>query len=137
MIKFTYIEFQVKLLIFRYMNGFFGVVSNTDCIRDVFYGTDYHSHLGTKRAGKVFIVPEKGFRRSIHLIENYYFRTRFEDELKNFCGNSGLEIEYYPGSGEIVQMTADGFTQLKEPGDKMQICSFVWVYYGYPPSYYG
>lgn len=265
MIKFTIEEFLFKLLIFSNMSGFFGVVSKRDCVRDVFYGTDYHSHLGTKRAGIVFIVPEKGFRRSIHTIENSYFRNKFEDELKDFAGysgmgiisdtdpqpilfnshlgpfsivtvsrlvniseleekilrqknhftenfegninptevvanlicekesfvsgienvfknvkgscslliltengiiaardklgrtpvvigkkddayaaasescsfpNTGFEIEYFLGPGEIIQITADGFTQLRKPGDKMQICSFLWVYYGYPPSYY-
>ena len=50
--------------------------------------------------------------------------------------NTGFEIEYYLGPGEIVHVTADGFTQLRKPGEKMQICSFLWVYYGYPPSYY-
>ncbi len=247
------------------MSGFFGVVSKNDCTKDVFYGTDYHSHLGTKRAGMVFNVPGRGFRRSIHTIENSYFRTKFEDELKDFSGNSGMgiisdtdpqpilftshlgrfavvtvsrlvniteleqkllsqrnhltenfegninptevvanlinekesfvagienvfnsvkgscslliltengiiaardklgrtpvvigkkegafaaasetcafpntgyETEYYLGPGEVVQITADGIRQLRKPGDKMQICSFLWVYYGYPPSYY-
>ncbi|MCJ7449965.1 MAG: amidophosphoribosyltransferase [Bacteroidales bacterium] len=247
------------------MSGFFGVISKTDCVKDVFYGTDYHSHLGTKRAGMVFIVPEKGFRRSIHSIENSYFRMKFEDELKEFTGNSGMgiisdtdpqpilfnshlgrfaiatvsrlvniaeleerilnqkkhftenfegninptevvanlicekesfisgienvfesikgscslliltengiiaardklgrtpvvigrkegayavasescsfpntgfDLEYFLGAGEIIHLTNDGFTQLKKPGDRMQICSFLWVYYGYPPSYY-
>jgi len=247
------------------MSGFFGVISKTGCVEDVFYGTDYHSHLGTKRAGMVFIVPHKGFRRSIHNLENAYFRNKFEDELKNFEGNSGMgiisdtdpqpilfnshlgrfaivtvsrllnleelekrflgrknhftenfegninptevvanlicekddfisgienvfenikgscsmlilteneiiavrdkfgrtpvvigkkegahavavetcsfpntgfEIEYYLGPGEIVQITSDSYTQLKKPGDRMQICAFLWVYYGYPPSYY-
>jgi amidophosphoribosyltransferase len=247
------------------MSGFYGVVSKSDCVKEVFYGTDYHSHLGTKRAGMVFIVPEKGFRRSIHTLENAYFRSKFEDELKEFSGlsgmgiisdtdpqpilfnshlgrfaivtvsrlvnieelekrilerkrhftenfegninptevianlicekenfvsgienvfenikgscslliltdngiiaardklgrtpvvigkkegalavasetcsfpNTGFEIEYYLGPGEIVQIKAGGYTQLKKPGDKMQICSFLWVYYGYPPSYY-
>jgi amidophosphoribosyltransferase len=247
------------------MSGFFGVVSKTNCVEDVFYGTDYHSHLGTKRAGIVFIVPKKGFRRSIHSIENAYFRNKFEDELNDFTGNSGLgiisdtdpqpilfnshlgrfaivtvsrllnleelekrflnnknhftenfegninptevvanlicekenfvsgienvfenvkgscsililtesgiiaardnlgrtpvvigkkdrayavavetcsfpntgyETEYYLGPGEIMQITSDGYTQLRKPGEKMQICAFLWVYYGYPPSYY-
>jgi hypothetical protein len=66
------------------MSGFFGVISKTNCVEDVFYGTDYHSHLGTKRAGMVFIVPQKGFRRSIHSIENSYFRNKFEYELSSF-----------------------------------------------------
>jgi len=247
------------------MSGFFGVVSKADCVEDVFYGTDYHSHLGTKRAGMVFIEPGKGFRRSIHSLENAYFRTKFEDELGGFKGNSGLgvisdtdpqpilfnshlgrfaivtvsrivnlsdlerifleakkhftenfegninptevvanlicekesfvdgienvfekikgscsililtdegiiaardklgrtpvvigrkdgafaaasescsfantgfELDYFLGPGEIVHISASGFRRLREPGEKMQICSFLWVYYGYPPSFY-
>src|SRR3972149_6634006 len=74
------------------MGGFFGVVSKTECGKDVFYGTDYHSHLGTKRAGIVFIVPDNGYRRSIHSIENSYFRNKFENELSDFSGNSGLGV---------------------------------------------
>jgi amidophosphoribosyltransferase len=247
------------------MSGFFGVISKSDCVKDVFYGTDYHSHLGTKRAGMVFIVPGKGFRRSIHTLENSYFRSKFEDELKDFNGksgmgiisdtdpqpilfnshlgsfavvtvsrlvnisdledrilsqrkhltenfeghinptevianlicekesfvsgienvfenikgscslmilteegiiaardklgrtpvvvgrkdgahaiasetcafpNTGFETEYYLGPGEIVIVTHGEIKQLKKPGDKMQICAFLWVYYGYPPSDY-
>jgi amidophosphoribosyltransferase len=247
------------------MSGFFGVVSKTGCVEDVFYGTDYHSHLGTKRAGMVFIVPGKGFRRSIHNLENSYFRNKFEDELKDFNGimgmgiisdtdpqpiifnshlgrfaivtvsrlvninelesyilkqkkhftenfegninptevvanliceeesfisgienvftrikgscslliltddgiiaardklgrtpvvigkkdgayaaasescsfhNTGYEVEYFLGPGEIVHVTREGYTRLKAPRERMQICSFLWVYYGYPPSYY-
>ena len=247
------------------MGGFFGVISKTGCVEDVFYGTDYHSHLGTKRAGMVFIVPGKGFRRSIHNLENSYFRNKFEDELNGFAGNSGLgvisdtdpqpilfnshlgkfaivtvsrlvnipqleelflkkqnhftenfegsinptevvanlicekdsfvegienvfknikgscslliltetgiiaardklgrtpvvlgkkenayavasescsfpntgfELCYNLGPGEVVNVTADGLTQLRKPGEKMQICAFLWVYYGYPPSFY-
>ncbi|MDX9946947.1 MAG: amidophosphoribosyltransferase [Bacteroidales bacterium] len=247
------------------MSGFFGVVSKKDCVAEVFYGTDYHSHLGTKRAGMVFIVPGKGFRRSIHSLENAYFRSKFEDELGDFSGNSGMgiisdtdpqpilfnshlgrfaivtvsrvlnleeledrflnkrnhftenfegninptevvanliiekdnfvegienvfdnvkgscslliltekgiiaardklgrtpvvigrneqghavavetcsfpntgyETEYFLGPGEIVHVDAEGYSRLKEPGDRLQICAFLWVYYGYPPSYY-
>ncbi len=247
------------------MSGFYGVISKNNCVDDVFYGTDYHSHLGTKRAGMVFIVPEKGFRRSIHSLENAYFRSKFEDELSSFSGNSGMgvisdtdpqpvlfnshlgrfaivtvsrlvniealeerflemkkhftgnfegninptevianliiekdsfvagienvfervkgscslliltdngiiaardrlgrtpvvigkkegayavasescsfpntgfELEYFLGPGEIVNITADGFARLREPEQKMQFCSFLFVYFGYPPSYY-
>jgi amidophosphoribosyltransferase len=247
------------------MSGFFGVVSETGCVEDVFYGTDYHSHLGTKRAGMVFIEPGKGFRRSIHSLENAYFRNKFEDELGGFKGKSGLgvisdtdpqpilfnshlgrfaivtvsrivnisdletrflegkrhftenfegninptevvanlicekdsyvdgienvfanikgscsmliltdegiiaardklgrtpvvigkkegamavasescsfpntgfELDYFLGPGEIVNISSSGFIRLKEPGEKMQVCSFLWVYYGYPPSFY-
>ena len=247
------------------MSGFFGSVSQTGCVHDVFYGTDYHSHLGTKRAGMVFYCYANGFRRSIHNLENAYFRSKFEADLSRFSGNMGMgvisdtdpqpilfsshlgrfavvtvsrlfniveleqymlnkrvhftenfeghvnptevvanlinemddfvggienvfskvrgscslliltpdgiiaardrlgrtpvvigkregayavatetasfpntgfEIDYYLGPGEIVLVTPDGYEVLKSPGEEMQICSFLWVYYGYPPSYY-
>lgn len=247
------------------MSGFFGTVSKDDCVRDVFYGTDYHSHLGTKRGGMAVFSADKGFQRAIHNLENAYFRTKFEDDLNKFSGNSGIgiisdtesqpiiitshlgkfaiatvskivnideleqrymkmnrvfaensqgtinpteliamliadgkdfvsgienvyeqvkgscsililtengiiaardklgrtpiilgkknnaysvtfetcafpnlgyEIEKYIGPGEIIRITADGCEQLRKPNNKMQICSFLWVYYGYPPSYY-
>jgi amidophosphoribosyltransferase len=247
------------------MSGFFGAISKNSCVKDVFYGTDYHSHLGTKRAGMVFIVPGKGFRRSIHSLENNYFRSKFEVELDEFSGNSGLgvisdtdpqpilfnshlgrfaivtvsrlvnlqeleeyflakkthftenfeghinptevvaniicekedfksgienvydkikgscslliltesgiiaardklgrtpivigkkegafavatescsfpntgyDLDYFLGPGEIVKVTEEGYVQLRKPNEKMQVCSFLWVYYGYPPSYY-
>ncbi|MBN2698585.1 MAG: amidophosphoribosyltransferase [Bacteroidales bacterium] len=247
------------------MSGFFGVMSKHNCVYDVFYGTDYHSHLGTKRAGMVFDNEDEGFRRSIHSLENSYFRTKFEPNLNEFSGNSGMgvisdtdpqpilfnshlgpfaiatvsrivnidelekqflkkkihftenfqgnvnptemvanliceaddfvsgienvyekvkgscsmliltremmiaardrlgrtpiilgkkkdayaaasettsfpntgfEIEYYLGPGEIVGITADGYNVLKPAGEKMQICAFLWVYFGYPPSFY-
>lgn len=265
MIKFTAKGIFVNYLKYRNMGGFFGVISKNDCVEDVFYGTDYHSHLGTKRAGMVFIVPDNGFRRSIHSIENSYFRNKFENSLKDFAGNSGMgvisdtdpqpilfnshlgrfaivtvsrivnlpelearflknkkhftenfegninptevvanlicekesfkegienvfeevkgscslliltddgiiaardkngrtpvvigkkegsyavanescafpntgyEIEYFVGPGEIVLIKSDSYTQVRKPEEKMQICSFLWVYYGYPPSYY-
>jgi amidophosphoribosyltransferase len=247
------------------MSGLFGAISKSDCVQEVFYGTDYHSHLGTKRAGMVFNVPGKGFRRSIHSLEDGYFRTKFEGELNKFSGNSGIgvisdtdpqpilfnshlgkfaivtvsrlynlaeleeyflskkshftenfegninptevvanlicekddfvagienvfekikgscsllilteagilaardklgrtpivigrkpdayaaatescsfantgfDLDYFLGPGEIVKITCDKFEQLRKPNEKMQICSFLWVYYGYPPSYY-
>lgn len=247
------------------MSGLFGAISKSDCVTEVFYGTDYHSHLGTKRAGMVFNIPGKGFRRSIHSLEDGYFRSKFEGELNKFSGTSGLgvisdtdpqpilfnshlgrfaivtvsrlvnlpeleeyflnkkshftenfegninptevvaniicekddfvsgienvhekikgscslliltesgivaardklgrtpvvigkkqgayaaatescsfpntgfELDYFLGPGEIVKITSDGFEQLRKPNEKMQICSFLWVYYGYPPSYY-
>ncbi|HER08108.1 MAG TPA: amidophosphoribosyltransferase [Bacteroides sp.] len=247
------------------MSGFFGVIARKNCLYDVFYGTDYHSHLGTKRAGLVFYNEKEGFRRSIHSLENGYFRNKFEPDLDQFSGNSGMgiisdtdpqpilfnshmgrfaiasvsrivnlsdleeyflkrkkhftenfegnvnptevvanliceeddfisgienvhdrvkgscsmliltssrliaardklgrtpviigkkegsyavasetasfpntgyEIEYYLGPGEIVEITADGYHVLKPAGEQMQICAFLWVYFGYPPSYY-
>lgn len=74
------------------MGGFFGSISKKPCVDDIFYGTDYHSHLGTKRAGMVTYDPEKGFNRVIHSIERDYFRSKFEDELDHFVGNQGLGI---------------------------------------------
>jgi len=247
------------------MSGFFGSISKQDCVSDVFYGTDYHSHLGTKRAGLAFISKEKGFQRAIHSLEDGYFRNKFENDILKFSGTSGIgvisdtepqpiivnshlgrfavvsvskilnydeleayflasnhtfsetslgavnptelvamliaegddflsgiqnvydrvkgscsmliltqdgliaardklgrtpiilgkkddafgvtfetcafsnlgyEIEKYLGPGEVVRVTADGYEQLRKPNDKMQVCSFLWVYYGYPPSYY-
>ncbi len=247
------------------MSGFFGCISKSDCVLDVFYGTDYHSHLGTKRAGLAFYSPQIGFQRAIHSLEDGYFRNKFENDITTFKGNIGIgvisdteaqpimvtshlgrfavatvskivnldelagellnkhrtftelsqgslnptelismlivegsdfksgienvynrikgscsmliitessiiaardklgrtpiiigkkqgaysatfetcafpnlgfEIEKYLGPGEIVEITADGYTQLRKPNDKMQICSFLWVYYGYPPSFY-
>ncbi|MDX9696143.1 MAG: amidophosphoribosyltransferase [Bacteroidales bacterium] len=247
------------------MSGFFGCISKSDCVLDVFYGTDYHSHLGTKRAGLAFYSPQIGFQRAIHSLEDGYFRNKFENDISTFKGNIGIgvisdteaqpimvtshlgrfavatvskianldelagellnkhrtftelsqgslnptelismlivegndfksgienvynrikgscsmliitessiiaardklgrtpiiigkkqgaysatfetcafpnlgfEIEKYLGPGEIVEITADGYTQLRKPNNKMQICSFLWVYYGYPPSFY-
>ena len=59
------------------MGGIFGVISKKDCVTDQFFGTDYHSHLGTRRGGMAVYAPETGFSRSIHNIENAPFRTKF------------------------------------------------------------
>ena len=63
------------------MGGFFGTVSMAECVTDLFYGTDYNSHLGTKRAGMATYSEGEGFVRSIHSLESSYFRTKFESEL--------------------------------------------------------
>ena len=247
------------------MAGFFGTISTTSCVNDLFYGTDYHSHLGTRRAGMATFDKEKGFKRSIHNISNSYFRTKFEHELHEFAGNAGIgiisdtdaqpllinshlgrfaistigkinnqdelvahlldqnmhltefssgkvnptelvgllivqgkdfvdgienvfrqikgscsililtedgiiaardswgrtpivlgkrknayaivsesssyfnlgfETDRFLGPGEIVRVYADRVEQLRKPNDKMQICSFLWVYYGFPTSDY-
>jgi len=246
------------------MGGCFGEVSTGDCVLDVYYGTDYHSHLGTKRGG-MCILNSSGYSRAIHNIENDYFRSKFEPDLPKLKGkkgigvisdtdaqpliigshlgnfgivtvgkinnleqlgkaafdkrlhfsemsggemhptelvamlicegenfvdgirkaqsvikgscsillltdagiyaardrlgrtpivigkkagayaaasescsfpNLGFEIDRYLGPGEIVRITADGCEQCQKPGDKLQICSFLWVYYGYPASSY-
>ena len=72
------------------MGGFFGAVSRKNCKYDVFFGTDYHSHLGTKRGGLAFYDEEKGFKRQIHNIENTPFRTKFEGDLVKMDGTIGL-----------------------------------------------
>jgi len=72
------------------MGGFFGAISKQDCVLDVFFGVDYHSHLGTRRAGMVIYDEEAGFQRQIHSIENTPFRTKFENDLQDFRGTSGI-----------------------------------------------
>lgn len=74
------------------MGGFFGCAKKSDCIADLFYGTDYNSHLGTKRGGMATFDKEAGFIRSIHSLENTYFRTKFESVLPRFKGNMGIGI---------------------------------------------
>lgn len=247
------------------MGGFFGTVATQSCSTDLFYGTDYQSHLGTKRGGMATYCKDSGFYRSIHNLENTYFRTRFEPELDKFKGNAGIgvisdtdaqpmlmnshlgrfaivtvakinnmdeiaaklleenmhlsefssgkinptelialliikgkdfvdgietvfrtikgscsmllltedgiiaardswgrtpivigkrdgamaatsestafpnlgyETEYFVGPGEIVRLRANGMEQLRRPNKKNQICSFLWIYYGFPTSAY-
>ena len=249
------------------MGGFCGVISKTDCVSDLFYGTDYHSHLGTHRGGMA-VLGENGFQRSIHNIQNSPFRSKFENDVARFEGKVGLGVisdtdpqplimcsklgtfgivtvglitnieelkrelfvnnsaqlqfstnsgmvgptevvsalmatqdsivegirhvqekvkgscsllvmtedgRFYAardrygrtpviigrkddgmialqescalhnlgfqyvrdlGPGEVVELTVEGERTLVEPGDKMAICSFLWVYYGYPASTY-
>ena len=248
------------------MGGIFGTISKKSCVADLFYGTDYNSHLGTRRGGMAAFEREKGFVRSIHNLENAYFRSKFEPSLGKFDGctagigaisdtdaqplvmnshlgsfaictvakivnldelsrklleknmhfaemssgktnstelvallliqgktfrdgienvfrhikgscsmliltdngiicardswgrtplvigkkdgayavssestsfpNLDYEIEYNVGPGEIVKITADGMEQIRPANKKMQICSFLWVYYGFPTSTY-
>ena len=72
------------------MGGFFGAISRKKVIYDVFFGTDYHSHLGNRRAGMIFYDADRGFQRQIHSIENTPFRTKFEGDLVKFSGNAGI-----------------------------------------------
>lgn len=74
------------------MGGFFGVVSKGDCVCDVFYGTDYHSHLGTKRGGLAVCGCDHRITRRIHDITNAQFRSKFDDDLDDFKGSSGIGI---------------------------------------------
>ncbi len=72
------------------MGGFFGVASKQDCMFDLFFGTDYHSHLGTRRAGMAVYDREKGFDRAIHNIENSPFRTKFDKDVASMKGGLGI-----------------------------------------------
>lgn len=72
------------------MGGFFGVASKEDCVFDLFFGTDYHSHLGTRRAGMAVYSKEKGYDRAIHNIENAPFRTKFDKDVNQMQGNIGI-----------------------------------------------
>lgn len=247
------------------MGGFFGTVSKEKCINDLFYGTDYNSHMGTKRGGMATYSSKSGFTRSIHNLESSYFRSKFEDDLGKFDGHAGIgiisdtdaqpivinshlgrfaivtvakitnmaelekelldqnmhfaelssgntnqtelialliiqgktfvegienvhkrikgscsmllltedgiiaardklgrtpivigkkegayavssescsfpnleyEVEHDVGPGEIIRLRADGYEQMRKPNKEMQICSFLWVYYGFPNSSY-
>lgn len=68
------------------MGGFFGAISKRDCVTDVFFGTDYHSHLGTRRGGMTSYSPDIGFQRNLHSIENSPFRTKFEKDMASMRG---------------------------------------------------
>lgn len=72
------------------MGGFFGVASKENCIFDLFFGTDYHSHLGTRRAGMAVYDKENGFDRAIHNIENAPFRTKFDKDANTMQGHLGI-----------------------------------------------
>ena len=92
------------------MGGFFGACRKSDAISDVFFGTDYHSHLGTKRAGIAAFGSKVGLQRSIHNIENSPFRTKFEhvfeemdpDELRALVNDATkMVVERMIGGGEL------------------------------------
>ena len=72
------------------MGGFFGVASKEDCMLDVFFGVDYHSHLGTRRGGLAAYDKNIGLQREIHNIENSPFRTKFENIFDEMSGTSAI-----------------------------------------------
>ena len=72
------------------MGGFFGVTSKQDCVFDLYFGTDYHSHLGTRRAGMAVYSKDDGFDRAIHNIENAPFRTKFDKDVNKMHGYMGI-----------------------------------------------
>ncbi|MBO4809047.1 MAG: amidophosphoribosyltransferase [Lachnospiraceae bacterium] len=80
------------------MGGFFGVAAKKDCVFDLFFGTDYHSHLGTRRAGMAVFDKKKGYERAIHNIENSPFRTKFDGDVNKMEGQMGIGVisDYEP-----------------------------------------
>ena len=72
------------------MGGYMGVAAKEDCVFDLYFGIDYHSHLGTRRGGMVVYDDEKGFDRSIHNIENAPFRTKFDKDMQSMKGRLGI-----------------------------------------------
>ena len=89
------------------MGGFCGVISNEDCVSDLFYGTDYHSHLGTHRGG-MCLLGTKGFQRSIHNIQNSPFRSKFERDVGMLSGNRGLGVISDTDPQPLVMRCAHG-----------------------------
>ncbi|MCF0106228.1 MAG: amidophosphoribosyltransferase [Holdemanella sp.] len=91
------------------MSGFFGVASKDSCVLDLFFGVDYHSHLGTRRAG-MCVHGENGFKRAIHNIENTPFRTKFDNDLSKFKGNIGIGcISDYEAQPLLIQSHLGSF----------------------------
>lgn len=87
------------------MGGYFAAVSKEDCVFDLFFGVDYHSHLGTRRAGMAVYDPETGFDKAIHNIENAPFRTKFTKESQEMHGTMGIDcisdFEAQPHTGAL------------------------------------
>ena len=110
------------------MAGFFGAISAQPCVTDVFYGTDYHSHLGTRRGGMATFDEETGhFNRAIHSISQASFRTKMEEELPKFLGNAGIGIIsdtdaqpllFNSHLGRFALTTVGKITNLEELADK-------------------
>ncbi len=92
------------------MGGFFGVASKNDCVFDLFFGTDYHSHLGTKRGGMAVYSEERGFDRSIHNIENSPFRTKFDRDILEMKGHLGIgSISDYEPQPLLIRSHHDSY----------------------------
>ena len=107
------------------MGGFFGVASKDDCVFDMFFGVDYHSHLGTRRAGMA-VYGENGIDRAIHNIENAPFRTKFDKEVNEMKGKVGIASlsDYEPQPltirshhGRYAIVTVVSHEPLKRRGD--------------------
>ncbi len=110
------------------MGGFFGVASKNNCVLEVFYGTDYHSHLGTRRGGMA-ICGERGFQRAIHNIENSPFRTKFEKDADEMEGNLGIGcISDYEPQPLLIQSHLGSFaiTTVGKINNESELLSYIY-----------
>ena len=110
------------------MGGIFGVASKESCTLELFYGIDYHSHLGTRRGGMA-VCGEKGFQRAIHNIENSPFRTKFEEDVEEMEGNLGIGcISDYEPQPLLVQSHLGSFaiTTVGKINNMDQLLSYVY-----------
>ena len=110
------------------MGGFFGVASKNSCVLELFYGTDYHSHLGTRRGGMA-VCGERGFQRAIHNIENSPFRTKFEKDADEMEGNLGIGcISDYEPQPLLIQSHLGSFaiTTVGKINNESELLSYVY-----------
>ena len=91
------------------MGGIFGLASKNDCSVDLFFGLDYHSHLGTRRGGIAVVNAEGKIQRVIHNIQNSPFRTKFENDMEDLKGNIGIGHVRYPTAGSPDRNEAQPF----------------------------
>ncbi len=100
------------------MGGLFGVASKADCVSDLFFGTDYHSHLGTRRGG-LAVRNAEGFTRFIHDISNAQFRSKFETDIGKMDGNLGIGVISEPPPTPVIPTmkptTRPAMVKPKEP----------------------
>ena len=102
------------------MGGMFAVASKEDCVQDLFYGTDYHSHLGTVRGG-LAVKNSKGFTRFIKDITNEQFRSKFEDDLGKMHGSIGVDDQQPPANEQIAASALEaGGPFVKRNGHQLQ-----------------
>ena len=95
------------------MGGFFGAVSRKDVVLDVFFGTDYHSHLGTKNAGMAIWSTDSRFQRQIHSIANTPFRTKFENDLQKFHDTGGIACISASARSRLVEGCRSGISSTR------------------------
>ena len=108
------------------MGGIFGVASKSSCTLDLFFGTDYHSHLGTRRGGLAVYGPN-GFNRSIHNIENTPFRTKFDGDLNELEGNLGIGCISDERAAAAFSTVTSGQLRHHYRGERSTIWRNLWI----------